>query len=91
MTASKLPMLSLHASVQVACEGNGTPEANLMKAGLRLPSGALQWLTSAQHAAIVELLEAMEETRTFESTAWILGDCLLRAQRANGRMHDFQQ
>ena len=81
----------LKGVIQVACEGSGTPAANLMAAGLRLPSGALQWLTPAQHAAIVELLEAMEETRTFESTAWIVGDCLLRAQRANGRMHDFQQ
>ena len=74
---------AVHA--QVACDGVGDPESRLMRAGLRLPSGAVQWLTPAQYLAVTDMLAAMEEMRSFESTAWIVNDCLLRAQRANAR------
>jgi hypothetical protein len=54
--------------------------------GVFIRDSAMYYLTPAQLASIEEELQAMEGTLSFEVTAWIVTDCLLRAARANERM-----
>ena len=81
-------VVAQYGQVQVAAEGGADPQTALMQAGLAVPAGAVQWLTPPQRACIADMLAAMEEARSFESTAWVVSDCLLRAQRANSRTPD---
>lgn len=60
-------------------------EEALLAVGIRTQGGVLTWLTAAQRAAVDELMAEVEQTFEFEVTAWYLGDCLLRAERANRR------
>lgn len=69
----------------VARSGSDPVEA-LASQGLYIRDSAAYYLTSAQLGAIEAELRAMEESLSFEVTAWVVTDCLMRAARANERM-----
>ena len=58
----------------------------LASQGLYIRDTAAYYLTPAQLAAIEAELRAMEDSMSFEVTAWVVTDCLMRAARANERM-----
>ena len=61
-------------------------ESDLCRHGVYMQSSAVSWLTPAQLQGVTADLTAMEESLSFELTAWLLTDCLARAERANNRM-----
>ena len=63
------------------------PEQVLANAGVFASSTAVCYLTADQRAAVEADLVAMEQgVQSVEITSWFVGDCLLRAARANNRM-----
>lgn len=67
------------------------PQEALAAQGVYLRDSAIYYLTGRQLAAIRADLEAMEESVSVELTSWFVGDCLMRAARANSRMPSLDQ
>lgn len=62
------------------------PAQALAAQGVYIRESAVYYLTPPQLAAIEAEMRSMEDSMSFEVTAWILLDCLQRAARANDRM-----
>ena len=73
-------------SVQEVARSSSDPLQALASQGLYIRDTAAYYLTPSQLAAIEAELRAMEESMSFEVTAWVVTDCLYRAARANERM-----
>ena len=63
-------------------------EDHLSAAGLSISNAtsAVTWLTPAQLLKVEQELSRMEETMSFETTAWWLSDVLARARVTNNRL-----
>ncbi len=72
--------------VQEVARSGSDPVEALGSQGLYVRNTAAYYLTPAQLAAIEAEMRAMEESMSFEFTAWVVTDCLMRAARANERM-----
>ncbi|KAK9824309.1 hypothetical protein WJX72_009351 [[Myrmecia] bisecta] len=68
----------------IACYESDPSEA-FLAAGVACSPSAVHYLTPAQMAAVEAEMVRMEESWSFETTAWWLADCLGRARRANYR------
>lgn len=72
--------------LQEVARSSSDPVQALAAQGVYTRDSALYYLTPAQLASVEEELQAMQESMSFEVTAWIVADCLQRAARANERM-----
>jgi hypothetical protein len=61
-------------------------EEALLQLGLPAQGGAVVQLTEAQLGEVYVLMGVLEDTLDFSTVSWILGDCLVRAARANARV-----
>ena len=73
-------------TLQDVARTGSDPVQALASQGLYIRDTAAYYLTPAQLAAIEAELTAMEDSMSFEVTAWVVTDCLMRASRANERM-----
>ena len=72
---------------EVAIGAADDPEQALANAGVFASGSPVCYLTTGQLAAVEADLAAMEQgAQSPEITSWFVGDCLLRAARANNRM-----
>ncbi|CAD7702109.1 unnamed protein product [Ostreobium quekettii] len=71
--------------LQAVARVGDDPEAALSAARVGFSSGAVQFLSAAQMAAVKEELGRMESNLDYEGTSWYLSSCLNRARRANDR------
>jgi len=77
---------SHHLAMQEFAEGSADPVAALGQNGVFAPESAVHYLTPGQLAEVAGDMEDMEESLSYEVTAWVLMDKLGRARRANDRM-----
>ena len=61
-------------------------EDYLREAGVSVPTSAVVYLTPAQLLQVELEMEQMEESFTFETTAWWMAGVLARAQITNSRL-----
>ena len=63
-------------------------EDHLSAAGVSISNAtsAITWLTPAQLLKVEQELSRMEDTLSFETTAWWLSDVLMRARVTNNRL-----
>ena len=72
--------------LQAFAESAEDLEADLMRQGVYFSGSAVSYLTPGQLENVTADLIAMEDSLSFEMTAWLLTDCLARAKRANDRL-----
>jgi hypothetical protein len=68
-------------------KGSGLSDDDaLLQLGLPGQGGGVVHLTEAQLVEVHTLMSVLEDTLDFSTVPWILGDCLVRATRANARV-----
>jgi len=72
--------------VQDVARSGRDPAQALAAQGVYIRESAVYYLTPPQLAAIEAEMRTMEDSMSFEVTAWIVLDCLQRAARDNDRM-----
>ena len=75
----------LWRELQEAVASASDPEEALQGAGVSCSASAVYYVTPSQHEALVVELEAMEASMNVELCAWLIADCLSRAQTANAK------
>mmetsp|Transcript_28011 Transcript_28011/g.72071 ORF Transcript_28011/g.72071 Transcript_28011/m.72071 type:complete len:237 (-) Transcript_28011:309-1019(-) len=71
--------------LQEAAAAGASPEEGLLARGVYTGPGAVLYVTREQLEVLFVQLQAMELSYDLDVTAWLLGDMLARAGRANAR------
>lgn len=77
---------ALQAELEQRLSAGMTEEEAFLELSLPAPTGAsFVQLTEEQRASVDEIMLGFEATLDRDTTSWLLGDALLRAQRAAAR------